>query len=194
MKSTVRTAARGGKSEWAGDRLAHSTSKASAEPSRRRRTGKTGTRAHSRPSKAPLSGRKLPLLRHTYSLIEPRSGLTGLVFYRNLFSLAPSLRSLFQTSIELQSRKLMEALSYTIATFEQPNALLPVLEALGRRHVTYGVRDEHYEIVIQAMLQTLAEMLGAEFSTKDRNAWEEALSFVAGVMKRGVQRSEAGVG
>ena len=116
------------------------------------------------------------------------------MFYRNLFSLAPSLRSLFQTSIELQSRKLMEALSYTIATFEQPNALLPVLEALGRRHVTYGVRDEHYEIVIQAMLQTLAEMLGAEFSTKDRNAWEEALSFVAGVMKRGVQRSEAGVG
>lgn len=158
--------------------------------SERRRAGTAGKKVRSLPAKTSLPDRKLRLLRHTYSLIEPRSGLAGLVFYRNLFTLAPSLRALFQTSIELQGRKLMEALGYTIATFENPDALLPVLEALGRRHVTYGVRREHYDLVIRAMLQTLAEMLGAEFSTEVHEAWEEALSFISKIMKRGANERQ----
>jgi len=136
-----------------------------------------------------LPARKLQLLRDTYSLIEPRAGFAGLVFYRNLFNLDPSLRTLFKTSIELQARKLMEALSYTIATFENADTLVPVLEAMGRRHVAYGVRGEHYESVIQALLQTFAEMLGREFSTEARETWEEALSFIAKVMKHGAAKS-----
>jgi hypothetical protein len=32
----------------------------------------------------------------------------------------------------------MEALAFTVATLENPSKLVPVLEAMGRRHVTYG--------------------------------------------------------
>jgi hemoglobin-like flavoprotein len=120
-------------------------------------------------------------------LVEPHAGIAGLMFYRHLFNLDPSLRLLFQTSIELQARKLMEALSYTIATLENPQALVPVLEAMGRRHVTYGARGEHYDTVIQAMLLTLADTLNSGFSAEVRNAWNEALTFVAETMKRGAE-------
>ena len=136
-----------------------------------------------------LTGRKVRLLRQSFVLIEPHAGIAGLAFYRNLFNLDPSLRPLFQTSIELQARKLMEALSYTIATLENPQALVPVLEAMGRRHVSYGARDAHYETVIQAMLLTLAETLNSEFSPEVRVAWTEALAFVADAMKRGALQS-----
>ena len=174
--SAIGAAARGGDSENGCACLAQQMSKSSRATARRKRADSTN---------AELTPRKLQVLRETFSLLEPHAGNAGLAFYRNLFNSAPSLRPLFQSSIELQARKLMEALSYTIATLEQPEALLPVLEAMGRRHVSYGVVDEHYDIVIQAMLQTFAQMLEAKFSSEARDAWEEALFFVARVMKRG---------
>lgn len=74
-----------------------------------------------------------------------QAAISSLVFYRNLFTLDPSLRPLFQTNIELQGRKLMEALEFTMATLENPAGLLPVLESMGRRHLSYGTRNEHYQ-------------------------------------------------
>src|SRR5262245_36249039 len=67
-----------------------------------------------------LTAKEMRLLRGSFALIEPKAGIAGLVFYRQLFTLDLSLRELFQTSIELQGRKLMESLSYTVATFENP--------------------------------------------------------------------------
>jgi hypothetical protein len=53
----------------------------------------------------------------------------------------------------------MEALSFTIETIEDPDRLAPVLEALGRRHVGYGARDEHYDIVISLRPLVLLRLL-----------------------------------
>ena len=154
-----------------------------------------GTRRHGLGPLPPLVGsparntavtdQQIRLLRESFALLEPKAIAAGLTFYRNLFALDPSLRAMFQTSIELQSRKLMEALSYTIATLENPAALVPALEAMGRRHVSYGTRDEHYDTVLTALLQTLGESLGSAFTPEIRSAWTEALTFVANTMKHG---------
>ena len=58
-------------------------------------------------------------------------------------------------------------------------------EALGRRHVSYHVKEEHYPVVVEAMLQTLAECLGEDFPPDVCTAWESALNFVSDVMKQG---------
>jgi hemoglobin-like flavoprotein len=136
-----------------------------------------------------FSEARIQLLRQTFALLEPHAGIAGLIFYKNLFRLDPSLRQLFQTSIELQARKLMEALGYAISTLEQPAELIPALEAMGRRHVAYGVRDEHYATVIQAMLLTVEEILVRDFTPLVRAAWNETLTFVADTMKRGAAQS-----
>jgi hemoglobin-like flavoprotein len=129
------------------------------------------------------------MLRESFAQIEPHAGIAGLVFYKNLFRLDSSLRPLFQTSIELQARKLMEALGYAISTLEHPETLVPVLEAMGRRHVAYGVRDEHYATVIEAMLLTFEEILARDFTPPARAAWNDALTFVADTMKNGAAQS-----
>ena len=151
--------------------------------------------APARPQKSPpvFAPGKIRLLRESLAQIEPQAGIAGLAFYRNLFALDPSLRPLFQTSIELQARKLMESLSYTIAALEEPDKLIPVLEAMGRRHVGYGARDEHYDIVLKALLWTIAQMLGRGFSDELKVTWTEALSFVAKVMKEGAARANSPV-
>jgi len=132
-----------------------------------------------------LTDTQIRLLRKSFAQLQPKSGIAGLLFYRNLFTLAPSLRPLFQTNIEIQGRKLMETLEFTVTTLEDPDALVPVLEALGRRHVAYGARDEDYAAVIRALLMTLRETLDRAFTTEVRDAWQAALEFVAGAMQRG---------
>lgn len=132
-----------------------------------------------------MNTEQIRLLRKSFAQVESKAAVAGLIFYRNLFTLDPSLRAMFKTSIELQSRKLMDALSYTIATLENPKALVPILEGLGRRHVAYGTRDEHYETVIAALIQTFKEILGANFTSEISQAWIDALNFVSGIMKRG---------
>lgn len=124
------------------------------------------------------------LVRQTFAQVEAKAGIAALTFYQQLFALDPSLRPLFRADIEEQGRKLMLALRYTVDTLESPQALEPVLESLGRRHVTYGVRDEHYDTVGTALLAMLERVLGAAFTPEAGVAWSKAYGHVAAVMKR----------
>ncbi len=85
----------------------------------------------------------------------------------------------------------MESLGYTIATLENPKALVPVLEALGRRHFSYGACEEHYETVIKALLLMLEQTLADAFKPRSREVWNAALGFVAETMKRGAIETAA---
>jgi len=133
----------------------------------------------------PLTTEQVALLRRSFAQIEPQGTIAALIFYRTLFNLDPSLKSMFHTSIELQARKLMDSLAYTVTCLESPEKLVPMLEAMGRRHVSYGVRDEHYDTVVSALLLMLREALGESFTPEVNTAWLKALQFVSDVMKRG---------
>jgi len=54
---------------------------------------------------------------------------------------------------------------------------------LGERHGRYGVRDEHYDTVAEALLWTLHKGLGAAFTPEVREAWVAAYGVLAGTMK-----------
>jgi nitric oxide dioxygenase len=131
------------------------------------------------------------LLRGSFNRIASQSGIAAMIFYRNLFTLDPSLRSLFHTTIELQGRKFMDSLAYTVASLENPQALIPALEAMGRRHVTYGTMPGHYATMSKAFLQTLGECLGKEFTPEVQTAWRRALEFVTETMQRGAAHVHA---
>jgi hemoglobin-like flavoprotein len=149
------------------------------------------SREKKRPAARPLTARERELVRRSFKQIEPQGDIAALAFYRNLFTAAPSLRPLFHTSIELQGRKFMEALSYTVAALDDPDALMPALEAMGRRHVAYGVKEEHYGPVVQVLLATLKETGGDAFTREVHEAWRRALEFVADAMKRGATAATA---
>jgi len=138
-----------------------------------------------------MTPEQVQLLRDSFARVAPQADIAALVFYRHLFTLAPELRALFNTSIELQGRKLMESLRYTIATLEKPDELVPVLEGMGRRHVTYGTKAEHYALVQQAMLQMLSEVLGHSYTAAAATAWGEALEFVSAAMQRGARDAQS---
>jgi nitric oxide dioxygenase len=110
----------------------------------------------------------------------------GKLFYNRLFDIAPDTRAMFKGSIDQQARKLMETLALAIASLRDTPTLVATLEALAKRHVGYGVRDEHYDKVGEALLWTLQQGLGDAFTPHAREAWTALYGTVADVMRRAV--------
>ena len=107
-------------------------------------------------------------------------------FYDNLFTADPSLVSLFESNrrgqMEEQGHKLMQMLGYAVNELADLDALTPLLQQLGRQHVGYGVKKEHYRTVGAALIETLAEGLGDRFTPAVEQAWIAAYEVMAGIM------------
>ena len=123
------------------------------------------------------------LIRQTFDLVAPMSDSVAEVFYRRLFELDPSLRALFPPILVEQGRKLMQMLGAAIGMLDRPQQLISVLETLGKRHTGYGVRDEHYDTVGEALLWTLERGLGPVFTPEVKAAWTSLYCVVATTMK-----------
>jgi hemoglobin-like flavoprotein len=121
-------------------------------------------------------------LRRSWELVMPVADEAAALFYARLFELDPALRALFHSQPAVQRQKLMDALSLVVTQADRPNELLPVLIALGERHVAYGVRPGHYATVGEALLWTLDQGLGLLRTPEARDAWVAMWEFVAAAM------------
>ncbi|HEX3140689.1 MAG TPA: globin family protein [Rhizobacter sp.] len=123
------------------------------------------------------------LVKDSFDLVEPIAPQAAELFYANLFALDPSLQSLFKSDMVAQGEKLMKMIGVAVSLLDQPQTLIPALQSLGRRHVDYGVRDEHYDTVGTALLSTLQQGTGVAFTPEVREAWIEVYGVVASTMK-----------
>ncbi|HVK40209.1 MAG TPA: globin family protein [Candidatus Kapabacteria bacterium] len=125
------------------------------------------------------------LVQASWRKVEPIADTAASLFYDRLFTLDPALRPLFGSADPAeQRRKLMMTLGVAVRGLDAPAELIPVLEALGRRHAGYNVADAHYDTVGEALLWTLEQGLGEDFTPDVREAWTATYELVAGVMKR----------
>ena len=138
-----------------------------------------------------MTGDQIYLLRKSFKRVERHKEVAALVFYRRLFELDPKLRPLFKGDIEEQSAKLIEMLALALSLSERPEGLETELRELGARHATYGVRDEYYQTVGQAMLDMLANVLAEELTPATQQAWTDFYAFMAATMMQGAARAAA---
>jgi hemoglobin-like flavoprotein len=124
------------------------------------------------------------LVQESWTLVEPIAETAAALFYGRLFELDPSLRPMFRGDMREQEKKLMQTLTVVVRGLDRLDQLVPAVEALGRRHAGYGVRDEHYGTVAAALLWTLGEGLGDAFTPAVKAAWTEAYTLLATVMQR----------
>lgn len=128
------------------------------------------------------------LVRQSFQKIIPIADTAAALFYARLFELDPQLKALFKGDMQAQGRKLMDMIAVAVRNVENLGAVLPAVEDLGRRHVAYGVTDAHYDTVAQALLDTLAKGLGADFTAETRAAWTELYQIIADAMKQAGRR------
>ncbi len=131
------------------------------------------------------------LVRASISRAERMAEVVGLDFYQRLFELDPKLRPLFQNNIQEQSKKLMATLKMVVDGLDYSHELVASIRSLGRRHVQYGVKEQHYDTVGEALLWALQKALGSDFTPEARNAWLTVYNWLAATMKEAAAEAQA---
>jgi len=127
---------------------------------------------------------QIALVQRSFQTIQPVIEQAALMLYDRLFELDPSLQPLFHGSRREQAGKLAEALTIVVSAIDRPDRIRGAVEALGRRHAGYGVRDAHYSTMGEALIWTLARGLGDAFTPAVREAWGAAYGWLAFTMRR----------
>ena len=123
------------------------------------------------------------LIKTTWAQVTPIAEPAARIFYDRLFALDPHIGAMFAfTDMDAQRKNLMQTLTVVVKSIDDLPTILPAVEALGRRHATYGVRPSQYATVGTALLDTLAVGLGDAFTPDARAAWAEAFETLASVM------------
>ena len=136
-----------------------------------------------------MTADELHLLRKSFAKVEAMGHVGALLFYQRLFAVAPQVRPLFGTEIEIQSKKLTQMLTAVIGLAEKPEEFRATLEELGARHVDYGALPDHYPVVVDALLHMLENVLGPEFTPKLRTLWTGVLNTIAQMMMNGADKA-----
>lgn len=118
-------------------------------------------------------------------MIREMAGPVSKLFYGRLFELQPETRRMFHDGLGRQGLKLIDMLSAVVQNMDRLECLNPVLHALGKRHVEYGVLPRHYDTVEQALLWSLGHAMDGEFDQEHRAAWRTVIAKVSAAMKEG---------
>lgn len=124
------------------------------------------------------------LVKGSWEKVVPIADQAAEIFYGKLFALDPDVKPLFaEADMKEQGKKLMQMITTAVRGLDNLEALIPAVQNLGKRHVDYGVKAEHYDTVGAALLDTLAVGLGDDFTEETKAAWAETYTTLATVMK-----------
>lgn len=125
-------------------------------------------------------------VRETFEMVRPIADVAAGLFYTRLFELDPNLAPLFtSTDMKEQGRKLMGMLAMVVAGIDRFDTLRPAVQDLGRRHVGYRVQPADYATVGAALLWTLEQGLGDDYTEDVAHAWTAAYTVLSGEMIAG---------
>lgn len=130
-----------------------------------------------------MTPKQADLVKASWAKVVPIRDTAATLFYDKLFELDPSLRPMFKGDIAEQGRKLMTMLNTAVRGLDHLDQLVPAVRALGERHRSYGVEHDHYATVAVALLWTLEQGLGEDFTPEVRGAWTEVYTVLAQTMQ-----------
>jgi len=104
------------------------------------------------------------------------------LFYKNMFESYPELKNLFNMGNQAngsQQQSLAAAVFAYAANIDNSAALAPVIERIVHKHVSVGIKAEHYPIVGSNLIGAIKGVLGEAATPELLAAWEEAYGLLA---------------
>ena len=129
-----------------------------------------------------LNEYEIQMVQQDWAKVLPIAETAATIFYDRLFALDPKLRALFKPDLTEQKLKLMKTIGYAVNSLTNVAEIVPTVQALGRRHVAYGVKPEHYQTVGAALLWTLKQGLGESFDSNHEAAWGKVYGVLSQTM------------
>jgi len=129
-----------------------------------------------------MTPEQVKLVQQSFAQVAPIADTAANIFYERLFEVAPAVKPLFRGDMAEQRRKLMATLAVVVRGLSDLPSVLPAASALAKRHVDYGARPEHYPVVGETLLWTLARGLGPLWTPEVAAAWTAAYGVLSGFM------------
>jgi len=130
----------------------------------------------------PVSHNDIALVQESFAKVAPIAETAAELFYNRLFELDPSVKAMFKGDMVAQGQKLMGMIQAAVEGLNDLDSLVPVVQILGKRHVDYGVQSSHYATVAEALLWTLGQGLGDDFTPEVEAAWTNIYTILAQTM------------
>lgn len=129
-----------------------------------------------------LSQQTIDIVKSTAPILEVRGTEITTVFYKNMFAAHPELLNIFNHANQAKGRQ-QTALANTVYAaavhIDNLAAIIPAVKQIGQKHVSLGIKPEHYPIVGEHLLGAIKEVLGDAATDDIINAWAEAYGVIA---------------
>lgn len=130
-----------------------------------------------------MTTKQIDLVKTSWAIVAKMDHVTvGTLFYSRLFEIAPQLKHMFRSPVPEQSKKLLAMINYVIIKLDKLEDILTEVAKLAQRHVSYGVKPEHYAIVGDALLWTLEKGLGENWNREVKEAWTSCYQVLSTAM------------
>src|SRR5215469_1442169 len=113
-----------------------------------------------------MTPRQVTLVQESFAKIVPIREQAAALFYNRLFAIDPSTRPLFRGDMTSQGAKLMVAIAAVVKSLDRIDT----------------VREEHYASAGAALLWTLEQGLGVDFTPDVQRAWARAYDLLSEAM------------
>ena len=138
-----------------------------------------------------MTPHQISLVQNSWRLLcDVDPAKVGDLFYSKLFLDHPELRPMFPEDMRGQHLKLLSMLNVVVARLDHLDDLANDIAALARRHVAYGVKNEHYTSVGGALLWTLERGLGTDWTGDVAEAWTTCYGVLSGAMMGATENAE----
>ncbi|MBB5179627.1 nitric oxide dioxygenase [Planomicrobium koreense] len=129
-----------------------------------------------------LSAETKSIIKATVPVLEEHGTAITTVFYKNMFEAHPELLNIFNHANQAKGRQ-QAALANTVYAaavhIDNLEAILPAVVQIANKHVSLGIKPEHYPIVGEYLLKAIKEVLGDAATDDIINAWAEAYGVIA---------------
>ncbi len=137
-----------------------------------------------------MTPEQISMVQTSFTKVAPIADKAAELFYGRLFEIAPEVKPLFKTDMKDQGAKLMSMIGIAVNGLNDLNKIVPAVQNLGRNHIGYGVKEEHFIPVGAALLWTLEQGLGEDWNDELKEAWTTVYGVLSSTMIDAMKEAE----
>ncbi len=129
-----------------------------------------------------LTQKQIALIRQTHEKLARSAEKIGQEFYADLFNRIPEARKLFREDLSDQGMRFMSAINVIVDNLDNLAAMQLEIDKLARGHAVMAIKPEWYRQMQEALIDTFAYAMGADFTNEAELAWRSAFTQICDQM------------
>ena len=138
-----------------------------------------------------MTAQGLDTIRSSFTALSPHVEGLGERFFARLFAAQPALRALLPRDHWQRSHDLIALLGMVVKNAHRPELIQHALMDFGAKAQRVGIMPQHYGMARRALLDSMKDALGPDWTAEVENDWTEFLNSTMSVVVLGAGRSRA---